>query len=223
MREVMCRGRPRRESMALAPHVSRDSLNLCCSRSGATQSTGLACATFPIHFSVCFRSACTTRPDDRAIDLESRTSGWKRAARERRTTLADGAARLFESAPLNTGTRKKEAHERVRAGTLRRRACSLSATRATETVCEERVSPASPVNQSSLPKAFVRTGTDSGSKLEKARVIVNDPSAGSPTETLLRLLLPLNDQVRASSRNLRRRGEPLRRGRSQDLTKPFNR
>ena len=29
---------------------------------------------------------------------------------------------------------------------------------------------------------------------------VNDPSAGSPTETLLRLLLPLNDQVWASSR-----------------------
>ena len=28
----------------------------------------------------------------------------------------------------------------------------------------------------------------------------NDPSAGSPTETLLRLLLPLNDQVWASSR-----------------------
>ncbi|EGF99320.1 hypothetical protein MELLADRAFT_94730 [Melampsora larici-populina 98AG31] len=25
---------------------------------------------------------------------------------------------------------------------------------------------------------------------------INDPSAGSPTETLLRLLLPLNDQVR---------------------------
>ena len=29
---------------------------------------------------------------------------------------------------------------------------------------------------------------------EKA-TIGNDPSAGSPTETLLRLLLPLNDQV----------------------------
>lgn len=29
---------------------------------------------------------------------------------------------------------------------------------------------------------------------------VNDPSAGSPTETLLRLLLPLNDQVWSSSR-----------------------
>ncbi len=30
----------------------------------------------------------------------------------------------------------------------------------------------------------------------------NDPSAGSPTETLLRLLLPLNDQVWSSSRHL---------------------
>ena len=27
---------------------------------------------------------------------------------------------------------------------------------------------------------------------------VNDPSAGSPTETLLRLLLPLNNQVRST-------------------------
>jgi hypothetical protein len=26
-------------------------------------------------------------------------------------------------------------------------------------------------------------------------LFINDPSAGSPTETLLRLLLPLNDQV----------------------------
>jgi hypothetical protein len=31
-------------------------------------------------------------------------------------------------------------------------------------------------------------------------LFVNDPSAGSPTETLLRLLLPLNDQVWSSSR-----------------------
>ena len=31
---------------------------------------------------------------------------------------------------------------------------------------------------------------------------VNDPSAGSPTETLLRLLLPLNDKVQTNSRNL---------------------
>ncbi len=29
----------------------------------------------------------------------------------------------------------------------------------------------------------------------KVWIRVNDPSAGSPTETLLRLLLPLNDKV----------------------------
>jgi hypothetical protein len=29
----------------------------------------------------------------------------------------------------------------------------------------------------------------------EGRELCNDPSAGSPTETLLRLLLPLNDQV----------------------------
>jgi hypothetical protein len=29
----------------------------------------------------------------------------------------------------------------------------------------------------------------------EGQVLSNDPSAGSPTETLLRLLLPLNDQV----------------------------
>ena len=32
--------------------------------------------------------------------------------------------------------------------------------------------------------------------------IHNDPSAGSPTETLLRLLLPLDDQVWATSRQV---------------------
>ena len=31
---------------------------------------------------------------------------------------------------------------------------------------------------------------------------VNGPSAGSPTETLLRLLLPLNDKVHLSSRSI---------------------
>ncbi|XP_068819656.1 basic proline-rich protein-like, partial [Capricornis sumatraensis] len=52
---------------------------------------------------------------------------------------------------------------------------------------------------------------------------VNDPSAGSPTETLLRLLLPLDSQVRPSSqRSARAAGRP-RRGRSEGLTKPSNR
>jgi hypothetical protein len=31
--------------------------------------------------------------------------------------------------------------------------------------------------------------------LKRVLARVNDPSAGSPTETLLRLLLPLNEQV----------------------------
>ena len=35
----------------------------------------------------------------------------------------------------------------------------------------------------------------SGLITHKCVIIGNDPSAGSPTETLLRLLLPLNDQV----------------------------
>ncbi len=39
----------------------------------------------------------------------------------------------------------------------------------------------------------------------------NDPSAGSPTETLLRLLLPLNDQVQQSSQHTGSRAEPSRR------------
>ena len=34
---------------------------------------------------------------------------------------------------------------------------------------------------------------------KSALKFTNDPSAGSPTETLLRLLLPLNDQVRTTS------------------------
>ncbi len=32
-------------------------------------------------------------------------------------------------------------------------------------------------------------------QLQPVSKLDNDPSAGSPTETLLRLLLPLNDQV----------------------------
>jgi hypothetical protein len=50
---------------------------------------------------------------------------------------------------------------------------------------------------------------------------VNDPSAGSPTETLLRLLLPLNGKVRISSRpNLL---SPRMLGQSESLTGSFNR
>ena len=60
---------------------------------------------------------------------------------------------------------------------------------------------------------------------QRSRRDVSDPSAGSPTETLLRLLLPLNDTVwtsfREPAQNGRSRGP--RRPQSEALTKSFNR
>jgi hypothetical protein len=50
----------------------------------------------------------------------------------------------------------------------------------------------------------------------------NDPSAGSPTETLLRLLLPLNDKVWTASRCIAA-GEPTASHQSGGLTGSFNR
>ncbi|KAK0594387.1 hypothetical protein LWI29_006783 [Acer saccharum] len=50
----------------------------------------------------------------------------------------------------------------------------------------------------------------------------NDPSAGSPTETLLRLLLPLNDKVQWTSRDVAG-SEPPASPRSEHFTGPFNR
>ena len=41
-------------------------------------------------------------------------------------------------------------------------------------------------------------------------ISVNDPSAGSPTETLLRLLLPLNDKVYSTSHAKETFRPPLR-------------
>ncbi|KAK4360142.1 hypothetical protein RND71_019094 [Anisodus tanguticus] len=51
----------------------------------------------------------------------------------------------------------------------------------------------------------------------------NDPSAGSPTETLLRLLLPLNDKVQWTSRNVAGANRPRRVARSEHFTGSFNR
>ncbi|KAL0304593.1 UNVERIFIED_CONTAM: hypothetical protein Scaly_3018700 [Sesamum calycinum] len=50
----------------------------------------------------------------------------------------------------------------------------------------------------------------------------NDPSAGSPTETLLRLLLPLNDKVQWTSRDVAG-SEPPTSPRSEHFIGPFNR
>ncbi|PHT25636.1 hypothetical protein CQW23_34737 [Capsicum baccatum] len=50
----------------------------------------------------------------------------------------------------------------------------------------------------------------------------NDPSAGSPTETLLRLVLPLNDKVQWTSRDVTG-SEPPTSPRSEHFTRSFNR
>ncbi|PHT25666.1 hypothetical protein CQW23_34710 [Capsicum baccatum] len=50
----------------------------------------------------------------------------------------------------------------------------------------------------------------------------NDPSAGSPMETLLRLLLPLNDKVQWTSRDVAG-SEPPTSMRSEHFTRSFNR
>ena len=59
-------------------------------------------------------------------------------------------------------------------------------------------------NQPSTPRAPDRRGVDTiaaraaaptGVHVVGSDIRVNDPSAGSPTETLLRLLLPLSDKV----------------------------
>jgi hypothetical protein len=53
----------------------------------------------------------------------------------------------------------------------------------------------------------------------------NDPSAGSPTDTLLRLLLPLNGRARRSFRPARRetQGIVVKADRSEGLARSFNR
>lgn len=85
-----------------------------------------------------------------------------------------------------------------------------------------------PLSNLSRPAGRHRAGPPAPRGGEKARPPAasrsgNDPSAGSPTETLLRLLLPLDSQVRPSSqRSARAVGRP-RRGRSEGLTKPSNR
>jgi hypothetical protein len=50
----------------------------------------------------------------------------------------------------------------------------------------------------------------------------NDPSAGSPTETLLRLLLPLSSRIRVTFHG-HSIGSPIGRPQSENLTLALNR
>ncbi|KAL2319208.1 hypothetical protein Fmac_028177 [Flemingia macrophylla] len=75
------------------------------------------------------------------------------------------------------------------------------------------------LNASSRPNGYRQTG----SPVQLiSRAIDNDPSAGSPTETLLRLLLPLNDKVQWTSHNVTG-SEPPTSPQSEHFTGPFNR
>jgi hypothetical protein len=56
------------------------------------------------------------------------------------------------------------------------------------------------------------------STASKQGFLIDDPSAGSPTDTLLRLLLPLNDEVQSTSQ-----GEPEGSPYSEDFAWPFDR
>ena len=53
-------------------------------------------------------------------------------------------------------------------------------------------------------RRFMPKNKFAGVLLRVKNVCINDPSAGSPTETLLRLFLPLNDKVYTASRNTER-------------------
>ncbi|KAL2319120.1 hypothetical protein Fmac_032996 [Flemingia macrophylla] len=76
-----------------------------------------------------------------------------------------------------------------------------------------------PLNASSRPNGYRQTG----SPVQLiSRGIDNDPSAGSPTETLLRLLLPLNDKVQWTSHNVTG-SEPPTSPQSEHFTELFNR
>ena len=91
--------------------------------------------------------------------------------------------------------------------------CTIGIARATERAGGpgRRRSSAPPAAlKSRVHGSFCRAGFD------------NDPSAGSPTETLLRLLLPLNDKVQWTSRDVAGSGPPTS-PRSEHFTGPFNR
>lgn len=75
---------------------------------------------------------------------------------------------------------------------------------------DKRMHPSNPHQDVRVRRSLFRVGFD------------NDPSAGSPTETLLRLLLPLNDKVQWTSRDVAG-SEPPTSPRSEHFTGPFNR
>ncbi len=69
-----------------------------------------------------------------------------------------------------------------------------------ETCCVKSLENIARAGSTGLPTSSARVFTSVAGA--RHRAYTNDPSAGSPTDTLLRLLLPLNDQVWPASREL---------------------
>ena len=86
--------------------------------------------------------------------------------------------------------------------------CSYSAPRsgtyptATETFTTANGTYPTAIGTSTADTGTIANGTstaDTGTSTAASPTSTNDPPAGSPTETLLRLLLPLSDQVHPTS------------------------
>ena len=181
-----------------------------------------------ITYRISLRSSSLREPRYPSTGVVVRVVG----VRARRTTAATKAARRETRAHggvgRRAGSRAGRARRRRRHHTLPNDASSYTRphahappTRAEREGSTQR--PAAPprggarlaaARDQRIGRGPVRTGfgMDTG----------NDPSAGSPTETLLRLLLPLNNKVWTASRSVAS-GEPNASPQSGGLTGSFNR
>ena len=179
----------------------------------------------------------------------TRTTPQKRngtAGRERGDTPAGRCGAVRQAAGVDGGEREREREPPSTVSPGQRQSQTRVLGRGEETERVNARPPFPPPVSTSLsrpPRAPVRTHTPvrttharpgerasrratratRGRQSQPPPSNVNDPSAGSPTETLLRLLLPLDSQVRPSSRRSARAAGRPRRGRSEGLTKPSNR
>jgi hypothetical protein len=179
-------------------------------------------ATFPVYAALCWTppSSCG---GSRALCVRSRAAG-------RRVVPGEGRA-PSERTPVSRFERnaKKNQQRRARARTTNERAHAAVSTHRDDAGAPSlgRVGRAGPVAGGAVAASAGRRrspGMERGDDRDRnerrdertratcvcarhspargrAGASTNDPSAGSPTETLLRLLLPLNGRVRSSSRS----------------------
>ena len=131
-------------------------------------------------FNFCFRGPWGTSPP---ADLPDRVTS-RRGKRE------NGEREVEEGPPIKPRDHRGPPPDRTAPDEAKR---VLPCERQTPTRARRRtgVRPARAGGGGGVPKH----DDDDDDRAEVSGNNVNDPSAGSPTETLLRLLLPLNDQV----------------------------